>query len=373
MLSLEPSIKRGLTFWDRALMPPDEFAERIDLIRGEMRRIRLDALILAGNMYEDSDLLYVVGGNVDGILLLTQHDDPLIFTASGSREIFFLRQLTWILEMSHEGALVGKAMRAALERRKLSSGRIGTAGLDIMTSQAHRDLHDALAGYELQDFTPALQALRRQPRPREILALRIALGMAAEAAAAADRAFAGGASNAGALIEAERIARLRGAWDFRALANLGADDLRPYERPSEERRSPLLLWVAARYQGYWADRVAASAADPDSEAARAVAAMCAAAKPGGAAQHVADAGLAVLSAEARRSALAYGLGCGIGMRLNGPPSIGPMSDDILSEGTLLSFHVFAHGARQPSFAAAMVQLGPEGAERIEPLPRPGWP
>ena len=37
MLSMEPSIKRGLTFWDRATMPFDEYEERVRLVRAAMR------------------------------------------------------------------------------------------------------------------------------------------------------------------------------------------------------------------------------------------------------------------------------------------------------------------------------------------------
>lgn len=369
MLPMEPAIKRGLTFWDRTLMPRDEFFERMNLVRLEMQRMGLNALIVSGNMYEDADLIYLVGGNVDGTLVLTLDDEPTIFTLSGSRESFFLKELTWIDDVSHQGALIGPAVRDALRARDLTSGRIGTVGLQVLAGPSYQDLMHALADYDLQDFTAAMQALRGRARPREIAASRVALGIAEKAASAAEAIFAAGASNAAALVEAERIARLEGAWDFRALANLDSDDLRPYERPSNDRRVPLLLWIAARYQGYWADRVVVSAGQPHSEAARAVAAMTAAAHVGVPAHFVADAGLAMLSSESRRSALAHGLGHGIGIALNGSPKIDPQSKDHLADGALLSFRVFARGGAQPSFAAALVQVGPSGAVRLEPLAR----
>src|SRR6516225_10435785 len=114
MLSMEPAIKRGLTFWDRRLMPQDEYEERVRLVRDEMRRESLAALIVAGNMYEDGELLYIVGGNVDGVLVLPLDGEPAIFTDSGPRESFFLRHLTWIGDLAHRGALVGAAVREAL-------------------------------------------------------------------------------------------------------------------------------------------------------------------------------------------------------------------------------------------------------------------
>lgn len=369
MLSMEPSIKRGLTFWDRALMSRDEFFERIRLVRGEMRRMGLDALVVSGNMYEDADLLYLVGGNVDGTLVLTLDGDPSIFTASGSRESFFLREQTWIDDVSYQGGLVGTAVRAALHARRVTSGRVGAVGLQVLPQRAYRNLIDALDGYALHDFSAALLGVRSRIRPRELTATRIALGIAEKAANAAEQLFANGASNAAAVVEAERVARLEGAWDFRALANIDSDDLRPFERPSDERRGPLLLWVATRYQGYWADRVVGSAAVPGSEAALSVAAMTKAVAAGVAVSTVAQAGLAPLSDQSRRSALAYGLGHGIGIELNGSPKIAPQSNETIAEGALLSFRVFARGGQQPSFASALIRVGADGAVPLTSLSR----
>jgi Xaa-Pro aminopeptidase len=367
MLSMEPAIKRGLTFWDRTLMPRDEFYERVRLIRAEMGRIGLDALIVSGNMYEDADLLYIVGGNVDGTLVLTHDDDPTIFTASGSREGFFLRELTWLDQVSYQGTLIGRGVVAALEARGVRSGRVGTAGLQVLASGPYENLTRALAAYELQDVSETLARLRACPRPRELTALRLSLGMAEKAAAAVGRVFAVGGSNAAAFVEAERVARREGAWDFRALANLDSDDLRPFERPSDDRREPLLLWVATRYQGYWADRAVASQRAPDTEAAKAILAMTAAARSGASVRLVAEAGLRELSEGSQRSALDYGLGQGIGIALGLAPTISPASQEMMATGMVISFRILARGGTSPSFASAIVQIGPDGARPVQPL------
>jgi Xaa-Pro aminopeptidase len=367
MLSMEPAIKRGLTFWDRTLMPEDEYEERVRVIREEMRRAGLNALIVAGNMYEDADLLYIVGGNVDGVLVLPVEGEPTIFTNSGSRESFFLKQLTWITDLSHKGALVGRAVRETLAARGIASGRIGTVGLQVLTSRQYRDLVETLAGYTVEDAGPMLQRLRSRLRPRERLALRHALGIAEKAHAAAESAFAAGGSNAVALIAAERAARIAGAWDVRALANLDSDDLRPYEFASDDRRVPLVLWVAARYQGYWADRAAICGAAPDPRAAEALAAMKREARPGASARSVAAAGLAALSPSARVTALEYGLGAGIGSALDQAPLIAPTSTDRIEEGSVLSLRVFARDEKGVGFACSLVEIDGNGARALEPL------
>lgn len=364
MLAQEPSIKRGLTFWDRALMPRDEFDERVRLVRAAMREAGLQALILSGNMYEDAALIYLVGGNVDGTMVLPLEGEPCIFTVSGSRESYFLRELTWMREVSHQGALVGTAVRKALDRNGIGDGRIGTAGLGVLTARQYSDLVNALDGFELVDFSAPLSGIRRNVRPRERGAIERARAIVAKAVAAAERVFAQGASNAAAVIEAERVARLEGAWDFRALANLEGDGLQPLELPSDERREPLLLWAAARYQGYWADCVAQAPSPAGSEAALAIAAMVSAAKAGATAGSVAEAGLSKLSEASRRSAVAYGLGRGIGIDLNGWPDIVPGSQERLTEGALLSFHVFAQNGNAPSFASTMVEVHAKAARPL---------
>jgi Xaa-Pro aminopeptidase len=362
---MEPSIKRGLTFWDRALMPLDEFEERVRSVRRIMRQSGLHAMVIAGNMYLDADLLWLTAGNVDGVLVLPLEGEPVIFTNSGSRESFSLRELTWIQDLSYRGPHVGRAVRSALAARNIPSGRIGTAGFSVLSLRSYEDLRDALSGYEVEDASALLQALRAEPRPRERAAVRIALGMAMNAARAAEAAFANGSSNAAAVIEAERVARLAGAWDVRILANLDGSYLRPFERPSQHRQNSLLMWVATRYQGYWADQVVCSSNQPKTVAAVAVEAMFQAARAGARASTVARAGLSVLPNNLRDQALGYGLGGGIGIQLTQSPLIQPDCDEILAPGVLLSVRVLTDGG----LASRLIEIGRDGASALDPIMR----
>ncbi len=256
-------------------------------------------------------------------------------------------------------------------RPDLAAGRIGTAGLQVLAKAPYDDLIGALVGYELQEADSLLRALRSQQRPRETTAMRVALGIARAAADAARRAFEAGASNATAVIEAERIARLQGAWDVRILANLDSDDLRPFERLSDDRRASLHLWVAARYQAYWADAIVENSVGDSEDAKAALAAMIAACRPGAVAGDIAKAGLAKLPEKARHSALAYGLGRRIGSELNADPVIEPDSTAQLVEDAVLSFHIFARHAGGGSVSpSAIVQVDCRmAAHQVEPLAR----
>ena len=365
MLSMEPSIKRGLTFWDRALMPRDEFEERVRLVRDAMKGRGHKALVVAGNMYEDADLAYLIGVGVDGVLVVTQDHDPVIFTASGSRESFFLRELTWITELSHRGALVGGAVREALAADGVVDGRIGLVGLQALSKAPYDDLVSALHDYDLEESDDMIAALRRRLRPREIAAIRISLGIAQAAAEAAMRIFAAGASNAAAVVEAERVARLRGAWDVRILANLDGDDLRPFERCSTARIEPLKLWIATRYQGYWAEAIAPHSRLDDAD--RALTSMIEASRGGASAGDVARAGLAQLPDSACATALAYGLGGGVGAALACRPAITPDGVDLLCDGAVLSLRVFAPAASGAGFASRLVEVTAAGGRPVDPL------
>jgi Xaa-Pro aminopeptidase len=241
---------------------------------------------------------------------------------------------------------------------------VGVVGTDLLSGAAYRGLTESLSAYQLREFDAEVRALRASKRPREVATVRAALRIATEAAAAAEQAFAGGASTSQALVEAERAARVGRAHDFRALANVDGDELRPFEGLSQARRTPLLLWTAAEYAGYWADLAVCWPQPPNSQAEQAVSAMAAAARAGARAGEVARAGLGPLSPAARESALAYGLGGGLGLALNDWPVLRPDSDAVLPPGALLTLRALARDAADVSLASAIVQVGAAGGTRL---------
>jgi hypothetical protein len=99
--------------------------------------------------------------------------------------------------------------------------------------------------------------------------------------------------------------------------------------------------------------------------------MIAASRAGATAGDVAKAGLALLPEAARQSALAYGLGAGVGAALDCAPTIRPDNADELIEGALLSLRVVARLANGLALASGLVEVGREGARLLEPAARPG--
>jgi len=185
--------------------------------------------------------------------------------------------------------------------------------------------------------------------------------------AAGVAAFAAGGDNRAALLEAERVARARKARDIRVLVNMGGPELRPWEGRLDGRHGPLRLWVAAQYQGYWAEAAATSPAQHSSAASRAVRAMQTAVRAGATAGEVAAAAIAALPPAAVDAALAYGFGGAIGLALNDGVTIRPESSDRLVEGSVLSLRAHVGNGAEPAIATAMVTVATHRATPVLPL------
>jgi Xaa-Pro aminopeptidase len=366
MINMEPVLKRGYTAWDQALLPADEFTERVSSVRAGMRSVGLDALLVWGNQYEYADFTYLAGMPTAGTLLLTHEGDPAIFTGGGGRELPFQRTLTWVGQLSAAGPMPGATLKAALADRSFLKGAVGLVGTHLLSAATYANVTESLKGYSVREFDQEFRKLRASKRPREVATVRTALRIATDAAAAAVKAFENGATTTEAMVEAERTARVNRARDIRILANVDSDDLRPFEGLSPARRTPLLLWIGVDYHGYWADVASTSPSSSGSQAEKAVAAMVSAASAGARAAEVARAGLTQLSTAARESAQDYGLGSGIGLALADWPTISATSDALLVDGGLLSLRVLARDGDGVSFANAIIQVAAGGARKLEP-------
>ena len=95
--------------------------------------------------------------------------------------------------------------------------------------------------------------------------------------------------------------------------------------------------------------------------------MIAQARAGAPVSAAAESGLGQLDDASRRRALEFGLGGGLGLALGKAPSVATTSRDVFSDGMIVSFRVLADCGDRPSLAADMVEIGPQGARRLDPL------
>jgi Xaa-Pro aminopeptidase len=363
MIAMTSVLERGYTYWDRALLPRDEFEERTRAAQRSMEAADLVAIVVWSQSYHtNGDLAFLSGAPLGGVLLLTREGEPALFSADGGREQYFQRMQTWIEDMRSTTAGIGKIIAETLKGRGLTNGKVGVVGFDLMSAAALQEFSQALANFELTDYEGQYRALRTPKRPREVLAIKRSLEIARKAVQAGERAFAANGTNAEALIEAERIARVEGARDFRGLANLRGKQLRPFERLSADRNAPLILWVAVDHHGYWAD--AASQGAVRSPADAAVDAMVAMCRPGAPVGALAEAGLSELPAEARAGALSYGFGSGCGLSLDEWPVIEPGSSATLAEGSIIALRAYCMDGKSASLRTALIHIRSSEAIRL---------
>jgi len=277
-----------------------------------------------------------------------------------------MRTQTWIDDVVPGGKEAFQVVRDQLRSRGIAGGAIGTVGVTSLTANPRARLETALADYELRPFDADLARLRAAKRSRELLAVRIASAIVASGIQEAAATFERGAGNAAALVAAERAARLNKARDVRVLASMDGGELRPFEGRLDGRHAPLRLWIAAQYQGYWAEAAATIPAPDDNVAECAVTAMRTAARAGRRVGEIAAAALGVLPRDAAASALRYGLGGTIGLAHDEGLAIEPDGTERVSEGAVLALRCVAHGA-EPSIASSIVVVERAGARAIEPL------
>jgi Xaa-Pro aminopeptidase len=369
MISMEPVLKRGYTAWDQDVLPRDEFAGRLAAVRSALAERKLDALVivnysLLGAMFGYADIAYLGGLQSGGALVVTHEAQPVLLTFGGGRELAFTREQTWIENVVAGRGRTFETAAMLLNDQGVAGGAVGIVGLDGMPAAATERFRTALAAYEQVRFDNEFAEIRAHKRPRELMALSLAKGIAEDAVSAAARAFAAGGDNTAAMIEAERVARLAKARDVRVLVNMNARELRPFEGRLAGRHEPLVIWVAAQYQGYWAEATLMSDRSSDAQASAGVDAMAEALRADAAASDVARAGLAALPGDAADEALAYGLGATIGLAQNEGIAIRPDSTARIPLGSVVSLVTFVPGRSSASIASRMLTVG---ASRAVPL------
>ena len=365
MISMEPVLKRGYSSWDRAVLPDDEFALRVEGVRRALREAKLGALVvvnysLLGVMVDYADMAYLSGLQSGGALLVPLEGEPAFVSFGGGRELAFMRALTWLPIVPGAGKAF-ELVPGELKARGVAVGKIGIVGVTGIAPTVVARIRDALAGFELVPFDAELRALRAVKRPRELLAMQMAEGVVDGAVAAGVAVFAAGGDNRAAMLEAERVARALKARDVRVLASMGGPELRPWEGRLDGQHAPLRLWVAAQYQGYWAEAAATTPPPGDDVAAKAVRAMQAAVRAGATAGDVAAAALAALPASAVDSALAYGLGGTIGLAHAEGIAIVPRSTQRLPAGSVVALRAHVSDAPHASLVSTSVVVGPDGS------------
>jgi Xaa-Pro aminopeptidase len=370
--TMEPVMKHGRSTWDRAVLPADEFEERrlaVDRAAGAMG---VDAVV----GFEDSShpgLIgylsnYLTAGAIATLIYVPGGEATLLAGLGGGRDHPFIKGMSVVQDVRWFPQL-GAGIAEVLEGHGLSEGRIAVAGAGECFNKARADgVFAALERYEVVTFDDALDTLRRNKRERELSVMRAARAILGEARSALLASLQATGEVHDALVVAERVTKLRGCRDFRALVLARNGSLRPWPDGGAGATSwcsdPVTVYLAAEYLGYWADLGFSRPAHGASES------LCAQALD------VAQASLRVGSSGASlRRALSERLGAtadrvtleatGMGLSLVETPNLSDDESAVAREGDLVCLRVWARDGRVLTVETRQVVVEDQGSTPLE--------
>jgi hypothetical protein len=249
---MQPVLRRGRSYLDRALLPGDENEQRLNALLAAAADRDLDGVVVFGAAHLPEDLVYYanyVPTTFHGALVARAGRPPVLFAGKGgARDHPYIRTVSWVADIRFAAEL-GSAIVDVAESWDVSWQRLGTVGLDTTLPHLVRDEVAAALSTRSQPVDPLAVTQRRAKSAREIAVLGRANEMARRAAAAAVTAYDNGAGCRTALAAADFAARAGDAHDCRITA---AGD-RGLVSLSEvtDAVGDLTAIVAVEHLGYW--------------------------------------------------------------------------------------------------------------------------
>lgn len=317
MRTMHSTLLVGPADWDGARSPRAAFDGRL----AKLWESGADGAIVYGEAAEHGALAYLTHFTPKlepSLAFIPRNGAPILFFGGGPNMIGAARPLTWVTDLRPMRNM-GKA--AADWVRTLSpKPRVLLIDGDVMPFGLRGEIEAALSGLcVLEDGSALLRSQMQRKSAAELSAIRGACARLDFAVSALRQAHAAGASCTEAILAAEHVAQHEGVQDVRSLFSTdGGRTLRPFDIQRQERPDPLQVYLAVRYEGYWADGFVRAAHKQDrlGEKANALLGrMIAAAKPGVSAPELAHIG----AGAAPHPITASMFGNGIGLSLEETP------------------------------------------------------
>jgi len=356
-----------------------DIARRIELLREELRRRRLDALLVTREVnvhylsgFEGTESALLVGLRRKVLLTDFRFVEQARLETRGFRVV---RRTRPLIEEA-----VAQARAMGLRRLAYESGGMTAADRDDLLRASRRGPRRV----ELEGVRSVVEALRAVKSPAEVEAIRRAVRLAEEAFGAARALLGPGVAELAVARAVERDMEDRGASasSFEVIAALDARASLPHARPSPlvraTRRSVLLLDWGARWRRYCSDltRTLAVSSIPAWLRRAHEAVLEAQARaierigPGVRARDVDAAAREVLRKAGFGREFGHGVGHGLGLEVHEAPGLGPRSEDVLREGMVVTVEP---GVYIPGRGGVRVEddvlVGSNGAEVLSSLPR----
>jgi Xaa-Pro aminopeptidase len=302
-------------------MPQEEYQGRLEMIRQQMAKQGLDALVIYGDNYSYADLCYLTNyfPKVRGGIAIIPRSGPISLLLNiGSRDVPFAKSLTWVDDVRASGQ-VGRDGAEALKEKGLDQATVGLvdSGKGFLLPQ----LEELKAGVPEVQWHPShsiLQQMRLEKSARELNALREAGRTLNAICRGAQDFIKPGRKEYEIVADIDRLARDMGVEDIRILA--GEKRLQP---PSFKMTTGVgdhwAVYLAIQHERYWAEVGRTYILSPESPSQNAyekaqeiVAQMAMELKPRNAVKGVNETARKQLG-EFYASASLYGLGNGVGL------------------------------------------------------------
>lgn len=354
MRTMHSVVKRGALYWDRDLLPERAYEKRYADLQARVAASGDDAWLLVGDVNRHGPVVFATNFMPrvrSALAYIPRSGPPTLFGNISSRDIPAAKTITWVDDI-HAFSRLPKDLVPFLKERLPTGGRIGTCGVD--------DCLPASDWWSIEEQAPELTWVARDS---EIAALRTCketweTDAIARAAATADDALAlarsrirAGRRMRAVVADLDRDVRMRGAEDVRFLVASGpqaASGLRPADDRALSEGDCILLYCAVQKQRYWAEAARTYVLGPASASLRALYHRAAAALQ--TMMQSAQAGISVSSLiESARSLLGpgssaeiYGLGNGIGLDLEEPPTLSAGGSERLQKDMTLALRIILH-------------------------------
>jgi hypothetical protein len=372
MQTMEPVIKHGLSTWNRAVLPPDEFESRQAQLNDLMKSANFAAVVGFENSTNPGLVGYETNfrtaAGLTTLICAPDQESTLLAGLGGTRDhpsiraMSFTQDLQWFPE-------VGPGIATVLSERGITSGRAAVAGMyDCLSHDEVMAVVTALKDFEVVTFDDELNTLRRAKRSREIAVLRLATAILSDARHTGLEVIGAGGSVHAAITASERVARLRGCRDFRAVALADDGSLRPWPicgNGAQWSEEPVAVYLAGEYLGYWSDAALVSRVtlNGDSLGERALVCVKSALRAGTSIASLRQSLEIQLGEEAAAVSLRI---TGIGLGLEEAPFLTDDTTDSTRSGDVLSVQVWATQGTRVSLEVDHVIVEDAGCRALNP-------
>ena len=359
MQTMNLTLPVGPFDWKENPLSEIDFEERVSALRAVMVKMGWGGVIVFGEIHESGLLTYYsnYAPRLNAALVLIPIKGALrVLTLVGGRMVPAGKLTTWIKDV-RTASKFNESLREWLEENS-SSGPIATASFDLMQAKDYDTISNITEINTAKDATPYLERLSRKKSPAEILMMQANCTILSDVLDAVETQLDKGDSPASLAIIAEKTARNLGAQDARCLYSPdGGRNFLPFQRLSDDRSDPIILYIAIKMRGYWVDGFMTFSGRPNETSQNTLMAMIAEVHAGSSVAKLTNIRDKNIKGFEIHPVLLNSIGSGVGVSLGELPHLTTHSQDILETGDVISLKVgIIDGAGRTEFSSAILDV-----------------